>query len=110
MIWTVHTSDVADRNLLEIESYIADVLLEPITAEKQADRILTAIESLDQLPLRHRLYEHEPWHSLGFRVFPVDNYLIFYLSDEAARIVTVSHIIYGSRDIPAQLEQSEHES
>jgi len=107
MIWTVHTSDAAEQMLQEIESYIADVLLEPITAAKQVDRILTAIESLDHLPLRHRLYEHEPWHSLGVRVFPVDNFLIFYLLDEAARTVTVSRIIYGSRDIPAQLEPSE---
>ena len=107
MTWTVHTSDVAEQGLQEIESYIADVLSEPIIAEKQVDRILAAIESLDELPLRHRLYEHEPWQSLGFRVFPVDNFLIFYLPDEAARTVTVSHVIYGSRDIPVQLEQSE---
>ena len=107
MIWTVHTSDVAEQNLQGIERYIADVLLEPITAEKQVDRILTAMESLDQFPLRYRLYEQEPWRSKGFRVFSVDNYLIFYLPDEAAATVAISRIIYGAQDIPAQLEQLE---
>jgi toxin ParE1/3/4 len=107
MIWSIEVSNEAKRSLLEIERYIADVLLEPATAEKQLYRIRDAIWKLDQLPLRHRLYEHEPWHSLGFRVFPIDNFLIFYLPDEATATVTISHIIHGSRDILAQLEQSE---
>jgi len=107
MTWTVYASELADRGLQEIETYIADVLLEPATAGKQIDRILTAMESLDHFPLRHRLYEHEPWHSLGLRVLPVDNYLILYLPDETTKTVMISHVIYGARDIPIQLEETE---
>jgi len=105
MIWNIHISDDAEQSLQEIESYIADILLEPTTTEKQVNRILTAIESLDQFPLRYRLYEHEPWRTMGLRILPVDNYIVLYLPNEVKAMITVVHIIYGGRDIPAQLEQ-----
>ena len=107
MTWRIEISKVAKQSLLEIENYIADVLQEPATAEKQLHRIRDAIRKLDHFPLRHQLYEYEPWHGLGFRVFPVDNYLIFYLPNEEVETVIISHIIYGARDIPAQLEKIE---
>ena len=28
-----------------------------------------AIKLLDEMPLRHRLYDDEPWHSQGLRFF-----------------------------------------
>ena len=34
----------------------------------------------------------------------VDNYLVFYISDKDARIVTVIRIIYAGRDVDSQLE------
>jgi len=107
MIFKVIYSTDAQRNLHEIRAYIHDVLREPQTAQKQLRRIIKAVRGLDQLPFRHRTYEHEPWRSLGFRSFPVDNYLIIYLPNEDAQTVTVAHIIYGARDIPAQLEETE---
>jgi len=107
MIWNIiHTED-ADRNLEETRGYIRDVLQEPETAEKQVARILKAISSLDHFPLRHRVYEHEPWYSRGIRVFPVDNYLIFYWPDEARSVVEILHIIYGGRDLATQFEPEE---
>ena len=56
---------------------------------------------------RHRLLAEEPWRSRGVRFLPVDNYLILYLPNEETETVTISRIIYGSRDIPAQLERAE---
>ena len=55
------------------------------------------------MPMRHRLYEEEPWHSQGLRVLPVDNYLVFYLSDETSATVSIIRIMYGGRDIDKQL-------
>ena len=36
--------------------------------------------SLNNMPMRHTLYEDEPWHSLGLRYLPVDNYVIYPLA------------------------------
>ena len=99
MTWKVEYSDEARGNLRDIFRYISDTLLEPLTAKAQIGRIQDAAEGLDHLPFRHRLCDVEPWHSLGLRVFPVDNYLIFYLPDETRDAVIIYRIIYGGRDL-----------
>ena len=54
------------------------------------------------MPMRYKLYEEEPWHSLGLRVLLVGNYLVFYLLNEANGVVNIVHIMYGGRDISKQ--------
>ena len=73
-------------------------MLVPETAARQAERIMKAARSLEQIPMRYRLYEREPWHSQGLRVLPVDNYLVFYLPDETNATVSIIRIMYGGRD------------
>ena len=67
---------------------------------------MKAARSLEQMPMRHRLYEEEPWHSQGLRFLPVDNYLIFYLPDETNNIVNIIRIMYGGRDVKKQLDDT----
>lgn len=55
------------------------------------------------MPERFRVYDREPWRSRNLRVMPVDNYLVFYIPDHQAETVTVLRIMYGGRDIDAQL-------
>ena len=88
----------AVQDLQGVFDYISDVLLEPIVAARQVDRIMDAADSLDHMPLRHRLYDREPWWSRGLRVMPVDNYLVFYLPDEAKKTVAIIRIMYRRRD------------
>lgn len=64
------------------------------------------IRLLDEMPMRHRLYDDEPWHSQGVRFFPVDNYLVFYLPDETKNTVYIVRIIYSGRDIKKQLSET----
>ncbi len=78
----------AKRDLRSIYSYIAEELLVPDTAAGQVQRIMKEIRSLDET--RYRLYDDEPWYSLGLRFFPVDNFLVFYLPDESASTVRIS--------------------
>ena len=67
------------------------------------------IRSLDNMPMRFRLYDEEPWHSAGLHFFPVDNYLVFYLPDESRKTVNIVRIMYGGRDIRRQLSETEME-
>lgn len=39
---------------------------------------------------------------MGLRVLPVDNYLVFYLLNEANGVGNIVHIMYGGRDISKQ--------
>lgn len=93
----------AEKDLINIYRYIAINLEAAETAKKQADRIINAIRSLDKMPLRHKLYQNEPWHSRGLRVLPVDNYLVFYTVIEKGKMVAIVRIMYGRRNIDWQL-------
>ena len=81
-------------------------MLVPEAAAGQTERIMKAARSLEQMPMRHRLYEEEPWHSQGLRVLPVDNYLVFYMPDETRATVNIIRIMYGGRDIDKQLNDN----
>ena len=109
MIFYVAYSAEARQDLRDIYEYIACELLVPETAAGQTERIMKAIRSLEQMPMRHRLYEEEPWHSQGLRVLPVDNYLVFYLPDENSATVNIIRIMYGGRDIDKQLNEIQKE-
>jgi len=99
MTWHVQYSESAEKDLQSIYDYIANTLHEPGIADKLTDRILDAADALENMPSRHRLCDYEPWRSRGWRVMPVDNYLIFYLPDESQNLVVILRIIYGGRDL-----------
>lgn len=91
--------------LRNIFLYIALDLGSPENAEAQVRRLWNAIFSLDELPERYRRYEDEPWHGLGMRVLPIDNFVILYIPYLEERIVRIVTVMYGGRDIGEQLKQ-----
>lgn len=92
-------------DIRNIYSYISNELLEPASAKNVADRILKAVASLSELPLRYPLYEKEPWHSRGLRKMSVGNYVVFYLTNEETSTVIVLHVFYAGRNIEKCLEE-----
>ena len=38
-------------------------------------------------------------------MFPVDNYLVFYIPDKNTKIVTVIRVMYGGRDIETEMNR-----
>jgi toxin ParE1/3/4 len=107
MTWSIVYENNAKIELNDIYDYIAYTLRVPVTAEKQIDRIITAIISLSDFPLKCRLYSDEPWRSKGLRVLDVDNYSVFYVPDETTNVITVYHIIYSRRDFGRHLGEPE---
>ena len=97
----------AKKDLRNIFRYISEELLAPENAAGQTDRIMAAIRKLDTMPNRNRLYEEEPWHSRGLRFFPVDNYLVFYKTNDENEIVYIVRIMYRGRDVRKQLSRTE---
>lgn len=107
MSYKVQYSAEARQDLRDIFNYIALELLVPDIAKNQTRRIMDAVKSLDEMPMRHSVYKDEPRHSLGLRFLPIDNYIILYLPDEEKQIVSIVRIMYGGRDISKQLEETE---
>ncbi len=104
MMYEVETTDQAETDLREIYEYIAFELLSPDNAAGQLDRLEENIMGLEKFPEKFRHYEKEPWHSRGLRVMPVDNYLVFYIPDKDAGIVTVIRVMYAGMDVDSRLE------
>lgn len=103
MIYEVIVTDQADADLRGIYEYIAFELLSSDHAAGQLERLEEHIVGLGEFPEKFRQYETEPWHSRGLRVMPVDNYLVFYIPDKDAGIVTIIRVMYAGRDIDSQL-------
>ena len=55
------------------------------------------------MPERFRRYHKDPWYSRGLRIVPVDNYCVFYIPDLSKKIVSIIRVMYGNRDIEAEL-------
>lgn len=106
MIYEVITTEQANADLRKIYEYIAFELLSPENAAGQLDRLEENIIGLEQFPEKYRAYDKEPWHSRGMRVMPVDNYLVFYILDKDAGLVTVIRVMYEGRDVDTQLKNN----
>ena len=105
MNYTVRISDAAMADLGAIFDYIAIELRSVQNAVSQYERLEREIMSLDQMPERYRRYDREPWYSRGLRMMPVDRYCVFYIPDSRAKAVDVLRVVYGGRDIAAELEK-----
>lgn len=97
--YKVSYSGEALSDLREIYSYIAYELLVPKTAAAQIKRIREKIRSLDFMPACHELVEWEPWQSMNMHQLPIDNYIAYYLVDDKTKMVIITRILYGGRDI-----------
>ena len=102
--WKVVLSPDFKTEIRGIHSYIANTLLVPETAIKQIKKIMDATKSLVEMPLRNPLYEKEPWKSRGLRKLIVDNYVVFYWTNETSQEIVVLHVLYGGRNISNFLE------
>lgn len=71
MNWEVEFTDQAKQDLRDILDYITYELQEPKVAVNLVRHITKEILSLNQMPMRYRLYDEEPWQSQGLRCFPV---------------------------------------
>ena len=86
-------------------SFTAPAAAATTTAEGQLSRLEKAIASLDQMPERYRVYEHEKWKARNLRIMSVNNYLVFYIPSQEENTVTVMRIMYGGRDVDRQLDE-----
>lgn len=106
MKWNVFYTEQAENDLRSIYEYIAYSLFVPATAKKQTKAIMDEVSALETIPFRYPVYNREPWKSKGLRYFPVNNYLVFYLTVEEKNTVVIVRIMYGGRNIEEQLSEN----
>lgn len=91
------TKEAAD-DIEEIYSYISDTLHEKNTADEYVKILRKSIKSLDQMPLRHKLLDSDPFRSFRLRRMPVKSFFIYYSVDEENSTVYIRGVIYSHRD------------
>ena len=106
MSYAVEITQQADSDLRCIFEYIAFELQAIHNAAGQLSRLEKNILSLDEMPERYRRYGKEPWLSRGLRIMPVDNYCVFYITDSEKQVVSIVRVMYGGRDIDAELMET----
>jgi plasmid stabilization system protein ParE len=75
-----------------------DVLTEPVVAQGIFTSIKEQILTLSQMPLRHSVVPDQPYAEMGVRMLLVENYIAFYVVDEAKREAHVLRILYNRRE------------
>lgn len=89
----------AKKDLRDIYTYISFSLMEKQTAKNLSRHIRKEIRSLDTFPERYPKVEWEPWASLGTRKMSVDRYIVYYRVDVEKKMVFVTRVVYGGRDM-----------
>lgn len=106
MTWKIQYSASSRDDLKSIFHYIAYKIHSPEYAAGQVERIMKAVRSLENMPMRHSVYSDEPWKTKQFRFLPVDNYIIFYLPKDDSGTVIIIRIIYSGRDMKRQIAET----
>ena len=94
---------LAVQDISEITDYIADVLSAPQAAYDLLNKISEAVDPLERFPFAFPAYKDTAFAKLGYRIRPVDNYLLFYVV--IGNVVEIRRVIYAKRNLPELLER-----
>jgi len=97
-LYHIDITQPAENDIKEAVKYIAEQLLNPSAAGKLLDDAEHAIFSLNDMPHRHAVVKDDDLARLGFRLMPVNNYLVFYIIREEKKTVVIQRFLYGRRD------------
>ncbi len=98
MMYQVHITERAQRDMESAADYIEYTLLNPTAADELLDAAEETLASLAEMPQRIMLVTDEVLAAWGIRFIQVKNYLGFYIIDEEHRIVHVIRFLYMKRD------------
>ena len=96
--YQVFITDTAFNDMNDIINYIANELFEPHVAEKLLGTFQDAINSLSDVPHRHKIVELAEIMNKTIRMFPIENYIIFYAINEKVGCVDIVRVLYGRRN------------
>ena len=95
----------AEKDLVELRNYIADVLLARDTTRSYIRAIRNEIATLNEMPARYKPVDDEPWHTRGIRRIIANNLYVYYRIDEGNKRVFILNVIYARRDQLRVLER-----
>ncbi len=88
----------AEHDILETARYISFELQNPYAANSLLDLIDDKVNSLSEMPTRHKLVDDEFLSKQGFRAIQIKNYTLFYRVNEIENTVVVQRFLYSKRN------------
>jgi len=85
---------LAEQDLDEILIYIKELSLK--AANTFIDKLSQKLDKLKEYPEMYPLVKDERLSEEGYRIFPVENHLVFYVVKK--KIVQIRRIIFGKRN------------
>ena len=98
MMYSIHITSRAQRDIDEAADYIEFSLRNPQASDALLDAVKQEISSLSNMPERYPVVTDDFLGALGIRFVQVKNYLAFYRIDEKQSKVYVVRFLYGRRD------------
>ena len=109
MNYSLHITDIAEKDVLSTVKYITNVLKNSIAANNLLDDIERHEEILENTPNIYPFVSDEYLAKKGLKYAIIKNYLMFYTVDEENKIVNVIRFLYGRRDWKNILKNEEIE-
>jgi len=97
-MYTLVITNIAEEDILDTVSYIANVLKAPAAANNLLDEIERHEEILENTPNIYPSVPDEYLAQRGMKFTRIKNYLLFYIINEDEKIVTVIRFLYTRRD------------
>ena len=88
----------ANSDLFNALKYIAYELENPSAAEKLADGVDTCYADLEEMPNAHELCRDPVLRRLGYRRYPVGNYIVIFRVIDEAHEVRIVHFFHATQD------------
>ena len=91
-------TNAAANDIAEKFQYSTSVLHDRTTAELWHD--------LSVMPEKYPLYNEEPWHSKGVRLFITRQDVVVYSTDKTAQTVYIWNVFTAGRDLSSHIEDA----
>lgn len=98
MSYKVELTDTAKQDLKDIAFYIADSSKDINIAKNFVAELKNKVRSLEDFPNAGALPKDRNLRSFGYRFLSYKDYLLFYLTNEQEKKVTVMAIFNGKKD------------
>ena len=103
-MYKVVISPSANADLFNALKYIAYELENPLAATKLADGIDACYTALAEFPASHELCRDQVLARMGYRRYPVGNYLVIFRIVEDLNEVRVVHIFHATQNYLSTLK------
>ena len=99
-MYKILLSNEAEKDLHDIADYISEQLQNPISAVKTISKIEKALNKrLGIFPHSYPVHLYLESFGIEYRRTIIDNFTAFYIIDDVAEVLTITHVLYNKRDV-----------